>query len=90
MSPPRSRRSDLWSQVAYYSSLGFILPATTLAGYGLGWLIDRWLHTSPILAIVLSLLGAAGGFYDIVVILQKGEAEGLAGQDESDAKSRKK
>jgi F0F1-type ATP synthase assembly protein I len=66
-------QSDLWSQVAYYASLGFILPAAAAAGYGLGWLLDRWLHTSPLLSIIFTMLGAAGGFIEILQMMKRAE-----------------
>ncbi len=74
MSPLPGGQSDLWSQVAYYASLGFILPAAAAAGYGLGWLLDRWLHTSPLLSIICTMLGAAGGFIEILQVMKRAEA----------------
>lgn len=73
MSPPPGRQSDLWAQVAYYASLGFILPAGAVVGYLLGWCLDRWLRTGPILAIVLGFAGAAAGFIEILSLLKRAE-----------------
>lgn len=42
------------------------LVAGILVGGGLGWLLDKWLSTKPILLIVFLLLGAAGGFWNVV------------------------
>lgn len=86
MSPLRERPPDVWSQVAYYASLGFILPASAAAGYVIGWLLDRWLHTVPVLSIVLTMLGAAGGFLEVLTILKR--AERRADRDNADAGSR--
>lgn len=63
----------VWAKVAYYSGLGFVLPAGALAGFGLGWLVDRWLHTAPIFALVLGIAGAAAGIVDILRLLNKAE-----------------
>jgi F0F1-type ATP synthase assembly protein I len=60
--------------VAYYASLGFILPAAAAAGYGLGWLLDRWLNASPLLSIICTMLGAAGGFVEILQMMKRAEA----------------
>ena len=68
-----SKQMSLWAQVGFYSSLGFILPAGALGGFGLGWCLDRWLHTSPIFALVLGLLGAAAGVVEILRILSQAE-----------------
>ena len=66
----------VWAQVAFYSSLGFILPAAALGGFGLGWVLDRWLHTSPLLAIVLGLAGVVAGVVEILQILTRAEKRG--------------
>jgi F0F1-type ATP synthase assembly protein I len=51
------------------------MPASALCGYGLGWLLDRWLHTSPLFALILGLLGAVAGVVDIVRILTRAEKQ---------------
>jgi F0F1-type ATP synthase assembly protein I len=79
MSPLAGRQSDLWNQVAYYTSLGFVLPAAAAAGYGLGWLLDRWLHTSRVFSIVFTMLGAAGGFIEILQMMKRAESDGNSG-----------
>ncbi len=78
------RQGDLWAQIGLYSSLGFILPAGAVAGYVLGWLLDDWLHTSPVLAIVMGFAGAGGGLIEILRIL--GREEKRAGGDDSNSK----
>jgi len=67
--------SKLWAQIGFYSSLGLILPAGALVGYGIGWLVDRWLHTTPVAAIVLAFLGGAGGFLEVLRILTRAEKD---------------
>lgn len=64
---------SLWEQVGYYSSLGLIIPAGAVGGFGLGWLLDRWLHTSPVFALILCLVGAGAGIIDILRILTRAE-----------------
>jgi F0F1-type ATP synthase assembly protein I len=71
--PRRGKQTDLWAQIAFYTSLGFILPAGAVGGYVLGWLLDDWLHTKPILGVVLAMLGAAGGFLEVLRILTRAE-----------------
>ncbi len=73
MSPRWERQSRVWAQVAYYTSLGFILPAGAVAGYMVGWVLDGWLHTSPWLAVTLGFVGAAGGFLEVFILLKRGE-----------------
>ena len=37
-----------------------------VVGGGIGWLLDRWLGTSPALLILFFLVGAAAGMYNVV------------------------
>ena len=67
------KRMGLWEQVGFYSSLGFIVPAAAVGGFGLGWALDRWLHTSPLFALLLGLLGAVAGVVEILRILTHAE-----------------
>lgn len=77
------KKSAVWAQVAYYTSLGFILPAGAVAGYMAGWALDRWLSTSPVLAVVLGFGGAAGGFVEVLTLLKRAEKR-AAGNDTND------
>ena len=52
------------SGLAY--AAGFSLFAAVLAGLIAGWLLDRWLGTSPWLLITGIILGAAAGFYELI------------------------
>lgn len=72
----------LWAKVGFYSSLGLILPGGAVAGFGLGWLLDRWLHTSPTFSLILGLAGAAAGLIDILRVLTRAEK-----QDDADERS---
>lgn len=63
----------LWAQVGFYSGLGFILPSGAVGGFALGWFLDRYLHSSPILAVVLGLVGAGAGLIEILRILTRAE-----------------
>jgi len=77
------KKKDVWTQIGLYTSLGFILPAGTLAGIAGGWLLDRWLRTSPLLTVVLGFLGAAAGFIEILQILRRAEKNGDGDQSNS-------
>jgi F0F1-type ATP synthase assembly protein I len=56
---------SVWAQIGRYSSLGFILPMSTLAGYAIGWILDRLLHTH-FLFIVFLILGVVAGFIELL------------------------
>ena len=70
-----SKQADVWAQVGFYSSLGLIVPAGAVAGCAAGWYLDRWLHISPVLTVVLGFLGAAGGFIELLQILRRAEKD---------------
>ncbi len=61
--PPK--KQSPWVQVGRYSQIAFMLPAGTVAGYLLGSLLDRWLHTTWIYIVGL-LLGTVGGFVELI------------------------
>ncbi|HEV2492689.1 MAG TPA: AtpZ/AtpI family protein [Terriglobia bacterium] len=66
---------NVWAQVAYYTGLGFILPAGALVGYIIGWLLDRGLHTAPWLSMVGAFVGVAGGLIEILQLLARAEKQ---------------
>jgi len=74
---PRSirKQASLWAQVGFYSSLGIILPAGAAVGCASGWYLDRWLHTSPLLTVLMGFLGAAAGFLEVLRILKRAEKD---------------
>lgn len=82
MFPRRGKQFDLWAQIGFYTSLGFILPAGAVGGCGFGWLLDQRLHTAPVLMVVMGFLGAAGGFIEVLRILRRAEKD--AGGNNSD------
>jgi F0F1-type ATP synthase assembly protein I len=58
-------KKTFWLQFARYSQLAFALPAATVAGWLIGALLDRWLHTSW-LYLAGILLGIAAGFVELI------------------------
>lgn len=50
--------------IAYAAA--FSLFAAVVAGLLVGWLLDRWLGTSPWLLVTGVVLGAAAGFYELI------------------------
>jgi F0F1-type ATP synthase assembly protein I len=51
--------------VGEYTSLAFMLPAATLVGYAIGYLLDKAFHTH-FLYIPFLILGIAAGFVQLV------------------------
>jgi ATP synthase protein I len=42
------------------------LVVAVAVGVGLGWMLDRWLHTRPIFLVVMLVLGAAAGILNLM------------------------
>lgn len=58
-------------RMARLSAIVTILPASMAAGWIMGYfVIDRYFNVFPWGTIILTLFGAAAGFYEIVKILQ--------------------
>ncbi|MFZ3215437.1 MAG: AtpZ/AtpI family protein [Candidatus Acidiferrales bacterium] len=63
---PRKRPSSGATQVAMAMELPVIMIASIVIGGGAGYLLDRWLHTSPLLTLILGFLGFGAGVWDIL------------------------
>jgi ATP synthase protein I len=57
------------SAVAYAAALSIFF--TVLAGFGLGWALDRWRGTSPWFVVAGIVLGSALGLYQFVRLTSK-------------------
>ncbi len=72
---PDPDKRSFFISLARYSQLAFVLPAATAAGWIVGVLFDRWLHTTWIYLVGL-LLGIAAGFVELVRTAMKSEKSG--------------
>lgn len=57
------------SSIAYAAAFSLFASVVTL--FGLGWVLDRWLGTSPWLLVIGLVLGAVVGFYQFVRLTSK-------------------
>jgi ATP synthase protein I len=48
-----------------------LLLGGLVGGSLIGWLLDRWLGTEPVLLITLMVLGTVGGFWSIIKMSMK-------------------
>jgi F0F1-type ATP synthase assembly protein I len=69
---PNSDKRSFWVALARYSQLAFVLPATTVTGWIIGVLLDKWLHTGWLYLAGL-LLGIAAGFVELIRTTMKSE-----------------
>lgn len=66
MGPGRQdKRQRIYRLAADLLNVGLVFPAAIAVGYGLGYLLDRWLGTGPWLAVILCLAGAAAAFINL-------------------------
>lgn len=56
--------------VAEYTSLAFLLPASTFVGYIIGYYLDKLFHTH-FLYLVFLILGSVSGFVQLLRKLQR-------------------
>jgi len=58
-------KQNPWVEVVRYVSLAAMLPLCGLAGYGVGYFLDRSFGTH-FLSIVFVILGTIGGFIQLI------------------------
>ena len=44
---------------------------SVLAGFGIGWALDKWLGTTPWMVVAGIVLGSALGFYEFIRLTSK-------------------
>jgi F0F1-type ATP synthase assembly protein I len=70
---PRKRPSGGATQVAMAMELPVILISSVVIAGGAGYLLDRWLHTSPLLTLILGFLGFGAAVWDVIRRLSRAE-----------------
>lgn len=69
----RNRRDEFSahrrSGIAYAAAFSLFVSVVSLGGFG--WLLDRWLTTSPWLTVTGLVLGAVAGFYQFIKLTSK-------------------
>jgi len=63
--PNRAGKQNALVTAARYSEIGFIIPAAVFLGFGLGKLLDYWLHTHS-LYLAGVIFGAVAGFAQMI------------------------
>jgi F0F1-type ATP synthase assembly protein I len=70
---PRKITKRTVNQVAMALELPFIMIACIVIAGGAGYLIDRWLHTSPAFTLILGFLGFGAGIWDLIRRLSRSD-----------------
>jgi len=66
--PPRSDPGRGARQIALAMELPFLMVGPVVVGGGIGYLLDRWLHTKPLFLLLLGFAGVVIGIVDAVKI----------------------
>ena len=61
---PDDKKKDA-GQLYQALTLGFVFPVSTVVGYGIGYGLDKWLHTRPWLTIIFTVFGIGGAFVQL-------------------------
>ena len=69
---PKQSKKDV-TQLAMVMELPMIMIGSVVIGGGLGYLLDQRLHTSPVLALILGMLGFGAGVWEIIRRLSRSE-----------------
>ncbi len=56
--------------------VGVELLATLMVGLAIGWALDRWLHTSPIMLALFVVLGGGAGVMNVWRLMAPGRMPG--------------
>lgn len=75
---------DMLSAMGKASTIGLHMVSGVIVGVGLGWLLDKWLGTSPWFTGILLPVGIAAGFLNV----WKDARSIIAAQERSDALSK--
>ena len=53
-------------QLANVMDLPFVLVGSVVIGAGVGYVVDKHFGTSPVLTLLLGLLGFGGGMFEVI------------------------
>jgi len=63
-------KDNLFQQLGKYYSVAFLLPASILVGFAIGYALDKFLGTD-FLKIIFLFLGVAAGIIEVIRELSK-------------------
>jgi ATP synthase protein I len=65
-SPILNKSKRVANDSATAMELPFTFAGAVLLGGGLGYLLDRWLHTKPVFMLLLGVLGFIAGIREVI------------------------
>ena len=73
--PPRKDISNAAKQFAIAMQIPFALVVPVFAGGGIGYLLDKWLHTGFVLTLVLGLMGFGIGLREVLKLASAADSK---------------
>jgi ATP synthase protein I len=67
----KSKYNDLMNPFSQAGLLGIHLVASTFVGALIGWYLDKWLDTRPVLFLLFLVFGIAAGFKNMYMETKK-------------------
>ncbi len=64
------KENPLLFRIAKYTAIGLQFPSMVAGGFFLGYLLDLYFNTSPLLMAILTLLALLGGFFQLFRLLK--------------------
>jgi len=61
--------------IALLGTIPIMLAVSPLVGYGLGYLLDRWLHTGQVLRFVFMVVGFIAGVREMIRLLRRAQRD---------------
>jgi len=71
LTPAEKQVKSFSQQFAMAMELPFVLVGAILVGGAIGYFLDRWLHTKPVLMLIFGGMGLAAGVRDVLRRLPK-------------------
>ncbi len=72
---PESNKKEAFTSFLTYGSLGLEMGLSVAIGIGIGYYLDRFFKTSPILTLIFLMFGVAAGMKRLYQVWKKVEKE---------------
>jgi ATP synthase protein I len=72
LTPAEKQAAGFSRQFALAMEMPFVIVSAVAVGGVIGYFLDQWLHTSPVLMLVLGGLGFFAGLRDVLSRVKKG------------------
>jgi ATP synthase protein I len=68
-------KKEVFASLLTYGTLGIEMGVSLAIGIGIGYYLDRFFHTPPILTLIFTLFGLAAGLKRVYSLWKKMEKE---------------